>query len=31
MEGAAIWLVVDSIATDVDRTVDVIIGVQRRV
>jgi len=31
MEGAAIWLVMDSITLDVDRTVDVIIGVQKRV
>jgi len=31
MERAAIWLIVDSIRLDVDRTVDVIIGVQKLV
>jgi len=31
MEGAAIWLVMDSITPDIDQTVDVIIGVQKRV
>jgi len=31
MECAAIWLIVDSITLDIHRTVDVIIGVQKRV
>jgi len=29
MEGAAIWLVVDSTTLDIDQTVDAIIGVQK--